>query len=50
MVSLTTCEFKRDAEVREFQDVECSKYDIRFNSLAPKLSCRDRIIVHFCID
>lgn len=50
MVSVTTCEFKREAEVGEFQDAECSKYDIRFNNIAPKLSCKDVVRVCFCTD
>ncbi|KAK4825849.1 hypothetical protein QYF61_003100 [Mycteria americana] len=42
-LKVTTCEFKREAGVGEFQDAECSKHDIRFNNIAPKLSCKDAI-------
>lgn len=50
MVSVTACNFKRDAELREFQDVECSKNDINFLNIAPKLFFRDRVSMHFFID
>lgn len=49
MVSVTTCEFKREAELRGFQNAECYKNDINFHNIAAKLSAETELVHIFAL-